>query len=686
MKDKTIQNKKLSNFGLVKMSGYPTQEDLNEFRFSMYILTETKLFFFHKGDSLSAEQTQRIVISDIGLEKIQGLFKEAILNKRYQLTEFNLNKLVELIDNNVLIIKTPQISLQTKRKKKYCIEFPEPQLFTINEVTNQLSINKCNEEIVEDIIPSEAPVSPSSEVVIGLRENINIGTRRLSSEINKSIQDFLNNTSIKQAQNIKNNAPLRASRAYENKLPEHLLLELTQKEKKYNKLLHSIQLIIKEVHDNGSITEKQTSIVKISELAKIEKATTTKIKSLLIAAAMEKEKTDSPVMVATIIVDSYDADLSTIFKEETFDLTTRLQTIKLKNNIDIQQLITDIITEFNQAIVKINKMYCPYPMKELSKDIYSRDSIQISYENENFAQQYIDIHADAKKQIQELKDKLINQLKTFEENEYFKYLSDKLMLKALEFSVNKNGIYFNTISDIEQEITNKKQIAAEIENDMIIDIHTTKSQQMAIAEMELYLSHGIDFYDLRKNFIENQKKYDNIQKSKLTFTSIEADSLQKKSDYFIEALKREQKIRQDKIKDCEAFLDFYLSTSGKKILPEFIISLILNLKQEIISYKSCDTSSKNLIKNLDRAIKEHLTEQNLEKLPFYGNQNKEFFLDFFDIVNQVLNTLTNDSSKSPMFFSREIKEIEHAKTIEQLTKFIFNITQILSERLEVKTY
>ncbi|WP_298623906.1 hypothetical protein [uncultured Legionella sp.] len=685
MKDKTIQNKELSQFGLVKISGNPTKEDLHEFRYSMYILTETQLFLFQKGDSLSAEQTLKIEISDICHEKIQELFKEAIVNKRYQLTKFKLNTLIELIDNNTLMTKTRHVQLQTKRKRNY-IDFPEPQPFSVNEMTNNNSINSHINGVVDDIKPSENSIFPSSEVVIGFRENINIESRRLSSEINKSIQDFLNNTSIKQDKNTKNNVQVRtdALRVNKNQLPEHLVLDLINKENEYNKLLHSIQIIINEIHNYGALTEKKTSIIKSCELAKIEKTTTTQIKSLLISAAKEKEKKESSLLSSTIILDPIDSDLSAIFKEETVDLITKLQTIKLKSHINIQELLTNIITEFNHAIFKINLMYCPPPIKKLSKDIDTQDSIQPPNNNENYAQRYIEIHTDAKKQVHVLKERLIKLLKSFEENGYFKYLSEKLMFNALEFSSNKNGIYFNSIRDIEQEIIERKQIAVNIEKKMIIDIHSTKSQQMAIAEIELYLNHGIDFYDLRKNFSENQKKCEQIQKNKSVFTSIEVKSLQKKSDYFIEALRQEQQKRQNKIRDCEAFLDNCLSTAGKKHLPEFIISLIINLKKEMISYKLCDTSSKNLIMNMNCTIKKHLTEHNLENLPFYGNQNKEFLLDFFDVINEVLNAFTTDSNKSPMFFSREIKEIEHAKTIEQLTQFILNITQLLQERLEIK--
>lgn len=674
MKDKTIESNKTSNFGLVKKSEYPTKRELSEFKYSMYILTEDDLFYFYEkknrtdimDQGLSVEQPKELKLTADALGKIKDLFKDVTLNKCYQLTEFSLKKLLEILENNSVTLKITQVTLRTKRKKVCHIDFPQLQLEILEEVPSQNSTNQST-----DASKRGAADKPSDKSI-----TTSYNSKTLSSELNKSIQDFLGTGRLKQNAKTNNNATSDALRSDEQL--EHLKLDLLQKEIKYNKLLYAVKKTVGEVYAKTYATEKERSVIIASELAKIERTTTTQIKNLFINASIEQYKRDAPVLLKTIRTDSKDIDLSKIFSEKPFDLIKQLQTINPKPQTDLKQFVTELITVLNRAILKINQMYCPDTIKKIPKES------DVEGSEEDFAQQYVDMHIDANKQLKEIKEQITSQLNSFEEDGYLSYISAKHQYKAREFAQDKSGIYFNEMSAIKQELEEKKQEAAKIQKKMIFDIHTAKSEKIAMAEMELYLNFGIDFSDLRKNFIETQKRIGELRHSKSSFTQQESESLQKKIELFMKMLKLEQLKRQEKIKDFESFLDEQRTLVSINIAPHFMISLVSCFKKEVNSYKFCDISLNELIRNINYAIQTHLTQENLEKLPYYGNQKKEFLLNFFDVMNVIFNLFDTDSTKTAHFFSREIKEIEYAKAFEQFTKIIANVTHLLGEQKEVQ--
>lgn len=673
MKSKTIQIPKLSNFGFVKIAEYPTKRELNEYKFSMFILLESNLFYFYEkknktdiiDNGLLVEQPKEIKLTFDALGKIQDLFNEVILNKCYQLTEVSLNKLLGIIENNPVTLKITHVTLQTKRKSCSQFDFPQIQPVASMDVPILNSTNQSIDEVDRERISEDYPVNAWDGSDAEFRKNINEETKRFSSEINKSIQDFLKNINSKQSQNSKTHSTSHSNvlRVNDHHLSEQLKLDLTEKENEYNTLLYSLKKIASEVYRKGPFTEKEGSIIVAGELAKIERATSTQIQSLFSAASMEQDNRKDLALSNTIRIDSVDVDLSKIFHEKPLHLITQLHTINSNPQTDLNQLVEDVLAVLNQAILKINQMYC----SDIADKVTDLNVESSNHNDEDFAQQYVDLYIEANMKLKEMREQIISQLNSFEEDGYLPYISEKHRHKAREFAQDPSGIYFNENNAIRQEIEKKEWMAAKITRKMIIDIRNVKSEKVAMAEIALYLNSGIDFSDLKRKFIATKTKFEDIQKNKSSLTQHESGSMQKKIDYFMELLQREQSKRQKQIKDFESLLDNQLALISSNNVPYFIIQLIGFFKQEINAYKACDTSLSDLIRNINFSIPSYLTQENLEGLSYYGNQNKEFLLTFFNAMDLVLNLLTTDSKKRVHFFSQEIKEIEYTKTLEQLT-------------------
>jgi hypothetical protein len=692
MKSKTIQIPKLSNFGFVKLSEYPTKRELNEFKFSMFILLESNLFYFYEkknktdiiDNGLSVEHPKEIKLTLDALGKIQDLFNEVTLNKCYQLTGVSLNNLLGIIENNPVTLKINYVTLQTKRKSCTQIDFPQIQPVASMELPVLNSTNQSIDEVDRERITDDYPVNISDGSDAEFRKNINKETKRFSSEINKSIQDFLKNINSNQSQNSKTNSSPRPNvlRVNDYHLLEQLKLDLTEKENEYNALLYSLKKIAGEVYRKGPFTEKERSIILAGELAKIESATSTQIQSLFSAASVEQYNRKDLALSNTIKIDSVDVDLSKIFPEKkSLHLIKQLHTINSNHQTDLNKLVMEVLAVLNQAILKINQMYS----SDITDKVTDPNVESSNYNDEDFAQKYVDLYIEANKKLKEMKEQVISQLNSFEEDGYLPYISEKHRYKAREFAQDPSGIYFNEINTIRQEIEKQEWIAAKITRKMIIDIHNVKSERVAMAEIALYLNSGIDFSDLKRKFITTKTKFEDIQKNKSSFTQHESGAMQKKIDYFMQLLQLEQSKRQKQIKDFESLIDNQLALISSNNVPYFIIELIGFFKQEINAYKACDTSLNDLVRNINCSIPAFLTQANLEGLPYYGNQNKEFLLTFFNVTDLVLNLLTTDSKKRVHFFSQEIKEIEYTKSLEQLTSIIVSVAQLLREQ-EVANY
>ena len=465
---------------------------------------------------------------------------------------------------------------------------------------------------------------------------------------------------------------------------EALINEVVNKEKEYTSLLNAFNKSLHDVLITGTSSERNSSMLDASRLAKIEKATTKQLSTILqeafsrsggsldqITHQVSSHLTDSFVdmknKIKNIVEDKEPAtiDVSKQFPEKNVNLLTELKAIQLEPHADSKQLALDLINTLDKAISQIKRIQ--------SQELPKADDIVILETNQTkpeptqtspsssgtMNKDYLTL---IKKEQEALQIKHVEQELIQAQNEREKLQQalkeDKRTLKKVRQNRDEARESLRQMQQLEEEIQKLEEAYRELET--LRQIIKEENKTQTTLQQELYILQEQE-NEVKKLEVahEELQKYRQIMKEENKTQA----ALQQKLDKLAQKSDRLQQVELDCRAKKVASLESYVTNKLNSIenSPEFFGEMIISLNASIQQYKSGKIEAEAFIGKAGEVV----TTLKQADIPYNDTVFKAELLSFYEFLDRFLKFWSNDN-QGPGFFSPQRQQIDFSMKIETL--------------------
>lgn len=571
MKDKTQTYQYVdtpSNFALIKQASAPTKEQLDGLQCSTYIFTEDNAFYIYNKEEA---ELKKIKLTNDILPALKIFIEDKVPNEHYSLSIETLKQL-NSITQHAGTAPEAQVSVTTRSVKSKINKDPQDTFTTLE--------------------------SKSTPIVQGIpiEKGHNEFAKEFSSNFNSTIQEA----------RLKIGAGIKQMALKSKPMEEALIDEVVNKEKEYTSLLNAFKKSLQDMSIKGTSPEKNSSMLDASRLAKIEKATTKQLSTILQAAfsrsggsldqityQVSSHLTDSFVDMKNKIknivedTDSETIDVSKQFPEKNVNLLTELKAIQLEPHADSKQLALDLINTLDKAISQIKQIQSleqpeaddlamletqqtkQEPIETtlstsgtMKKDYLSlikkeQEALQIKY----IEQELIQAQNAREKLQQELNEYELTLEKTRQERDEAREAF--LQIQQLDDEIQKHEAAYRELETLQQIIKEENKTQTTLQQELEI----LQEQEDAVKKLEV----AYEELQTYRQVMEKENKTQAVLQQELGQLALESDRLQQ------EELRR----RAQKVASLESYVRAKLNHIGNshELFDTMIGSLSVSIQQ-----------------------------------------------------------------------------------------------------------